>query len=140
MNTREETYHMTEKEMARLKIAERLVGGEVTIKDAAEVLRLSTRQVIRIKKGVRLNGPVTVIHGNRKRKPVNAVEDKTKDLVVELKTRKYAGTNFSHFAELLEEREGITLSQPTVHRILRSAGIFIDKLNIYPTYLSRFRD
>ena len=123
MNTREETYHMTEKEMARLKIAERLVEGEVTIKDAAEVLKLSTRQVIRIKKGVRLNGPVTVIHGNRKRKPVNAVEDKTKDLVVELKTRKYAGTNFSHFAELLAEREGITLSQPTVHRILRSAGI-----------------
>ncbi|GAI27215.1 unnamed protein product, partial [marine sediment metagenome] len=38
-----------------------------TIKDAAEVLRLSTRQVIRIKKGVRLNGPVAVIHGNRER-------------------------------------------------------------------------
>jgi transposase len=127
MNTREETYHMTEKEMARLKIAERLAEGEITVKDAAEVLKLSTRQVIRIKKKVRLNGPVAVIHGNRKRKPVNAVEDKTKDLIVELKTRKYTGTNFSHFAELLEEREGITLSQPTVHRILRSAGIVSPK-------------
>ena len=123
MNTREETYHMTEKEMARLKVAERLVEGEVTIKDAAEVLKLSTRQVIRIKKGVRLNGPKALIHGNRKRKPVNAVDGKTKDLVVELKTGEYSGTNFSHFAELLAEREGITLSQPTVHRILRSAGI-----------------
>ncbi|MFZ3105811.1 MAG: hypothetical protein WA105_00335, partial [Candidatus Hydromicrobium sp.] len=97
--------------------------GKVTIKDAAEVLGLSTRQVIRIKKGVRLNGPVAVIHGNRSRKPVNAVEDKVKDLVVELKIGRYTGTNFSHFTELLEEREGITLSRPTVHRILRSAGI-----------------
>jgi len=52
MNTREETYHMTEKEMARLKVAERLIEGEIRVKDAAEVLRLSTRQVLRIKKGV----------------------------------------------------------------------------------------
>jgi len=43
---------MTEKEMARLKVAERLVEGEIRVKDAAEVLRLSTRQVLRIKKGV----------------------------------------------------------------------------------------
>ena len=114
---------MTAKEMARLKVAERLIEGRVTIKDAAEVLGLSTRQVIRIKKGVRLNGPVAVVHGNRSRKPKNAVDGKIKNLVVELKTGKYPGTNFSHFRELLEEKEGIALSQPTVHRILRDAGI-----------------
>ena len=123
MDTREETYNMTDKEMARLIVAERLIAGEITIKGAADVLGLSTRQVKRIKKGVRLNGPKKVIHGNRKRKPVNAVAGKVKDLVVELKTGKYAGTNFSHFAELPEEREGIDISQPTAHRILRSAGI-----------------
>ena len=33
MNTREEIYHMTAKEMARLKVAEKLVEGKVTIKD-----------------------------------------------------------------------------------------------------------
>jgi len=123
MNKREETYHMTDKEMARLVVAERLIEGEITIKGAAEVLRLSTRQVKRIKKGVRLIGPKTVIHGNRKRKPVNATAGNVKDLVVELKREKYKGTNFSHFAELLEEREGIAISQPTAHRILRGAGI-----------------
>jgi len=123
MNKREETYHMTDKEMARLVVAERLIEGEIRIKGAAEVLRLSTRQVKRIKKGVRLIGPKAVIHGNRKRKPNNAVDDKVKDLVVELKTKKYGGTNFSHFTELLAEREGIIISQPTAHRILRDAGI-----------------
>ena len=45
MNKREETYHMTDKEMARLIVAERLIEGEITIKGAAEVLGLSTRQV-----------------------------------------------------------------------------------------------
>jgi len=114
---------MTDKEMARLIVAERLIEGEITIKDAAEVLRLSTRQVKRIKKKVRLNGPGATVHGNRNRKPVNATSGNVKDLVVELKTKKYTGTNFSHFAELLEEREGIDISQPTAHRILRGAGI-----------------
>ncbi len=123
MNTREETYHMTDKEMARAVVAEKLIEGEITIKGAAEVLRLSTRQVKRIKKKVRTGGPGATVHGNRKRKPANATADNVKDLVVELKREKYAGTNFSHFAELLEEREKITISQPTVHRILRDAGI-----------------
>ena len=123
MKRREETYHMTDKEMARAVVAERLLKGEISIKDAAEVLGLSTRQIKRIKKKVRINGPVATVHGNRKRKPVNAIADNVKDLVVELKTKKYAGTNFSHFAELLEQREGIDISQPTAHRILRGAGI-----------------
>ena len=123
MNTREETHHMTDKEMARLIVAERLIEGEIRVKDAAEVLGLSTRQVKRIKKKVRLNGPGATVHGNRKRKPINAVDGKAKDLVVELKTKKYGGTNFSHFTDLLAEREDIIISRPTVHRILRDAGI-----------------
>jgi len=36
---------MTDKKIARLIVAERLIEGEITIKDAAEVLGLSTRQV-----------------------------------------------------------------------------------------------
>jgi len=118
---------MTAKEMARLKVAEKLVEGKVTIKDAAEVLGLSTRQVIRIKKGVRLNGPAAIVHGNRGKVANNAVEGKLKKLVVNLKTDKYPGTNFSHFTELLEEKEGMVLSRPTVHRILREAGIVSPK-------------
>jgi len=123
MKKREELYHMTKKEMARLKVAERLIEKEMKIEEAARILNISTRQVIRIKKRVKKIGPEAVIHGNRKRKPKNATEDKVKDLVVELKKDKYEGTNFSHFAELIFEDEKICLSQPTVHRILTEAGI-----------------
>jgi hypothetical protein len=37
MNKREETYHMTDKEMARLIVAERLIEGEMTVKGAAAI-------------------------------------------------------------------------------------------------------
>jgi hypothetical protein len=42
----------------------------------------------------------------------------------------YFDANFSHFRDLLEEREGIILSQPTVYRILSSAGIESDRNKI----------
>ena len=45
MNKREETYHMTDREMTRAVVAERLIEGEITVKDRAKVLGLSTRQV-----------------------------------------------------------------------------------------------
>jgi transposase len=114
---------MTEKEMVRLKVAEKLLEGHMKIDQAASVLMLSTRQVKRIKERVKRFGPSAAVHGNRARKPANATDNNVKDLVVELKSNKYQGSNFSHFTELLAEREDITLSQPTVHRILTSAGI-----------------
>ena len=114
---------MTAKEMARLRVIERLVEGEMKVKEASRILNISTRQVKRIKKRVIKTGPGAVIHGNRKRKPINATADNVKDLVVELKKDKYEGTNFSHFAELISEGEKIGISRPTVHRILTEAGI-----------------
>ena len=76
MKKREELYHMTKKEMARLKVAERLLEKTMKVEEAARILNISTRQVIRIKKRVKKIGPEAVIHGNRKRKPKNATEDK----------------------------------------------------------------
>ncbi|MDN5363177.1 MAG: hypothetical protein PWQ91_238, partial [Eubacteriales bacterium] len=43
---------MTQKERNKLYVARCLLDGKMTIKEAAEILGLSERQVIRIKKGV----------------------------------------------------------------------------------------
>jgi len=120
---RKEQYHMTEKEMVRLKVAERLIGGQMKVEEAARILNISTRQVIRIKGRVKKIGPEAAVHGNRERKPKNATEDIVKDLVVELKKGRYEKANFTHFAELISENEKIHLSRPTVHRILTKTGI-----------------
>jgi transposase len=64
MKKREETYHMTDREMTRLKVAERLIEKTMKVEEASRILNISTRQVIRIKKGVREIGPEAVIHGN----------------------------------------------------------------------------
>lgn len=40
---RMEQYHMTDREMARLKVIEKLLEEEISIKDATDVLGLSER-------------------------------------------------------------------------------------------------
>jgi len=114
---------LSQEERKRLHVAHCLIEGKMLISDAALVLNLSERQVIRIKKGVMEKGDAFVIHKNKGRKPKHAVTDQQKQLVIELKNSKYKEANFTHFQELLEKHEGISLSYPTIYRILTVEGI-----------------
>ena len=62
-------------------------------------------------------------HGNRGRRPHNAIPEAAAAAVVKLAGNGYAGANHTHLTELLREREGIDLSRPTVRRILVKAGL-----------------
>jgi len=95
----------------------------MTSRDAAEVLNLSERQIKRLKAGVKKEGEVFVIHKNRGRKPKHTIPVKIREKIVFLARNKYKGVNYTHLAELLEEREGITISQSSVSRILKAKGI-----------------
>ena len=70
----------------------------------------------------RKDGAAALAHGNRGRRPRNAVSD-AEAAAVELASTTYAGANQTHLAELLRDREGIDLRRRTVHRILTRAGI-----------------
>ena len=90
---------------------------------AAEIMGVSERHTKRLLAGYRKDGPAALAHGNRGRKPHNAVPETAAAAVVKLASNGYAGANHTHFTELLREREGIDLSRPTVRRILVKAGI-----------------
>ena len=60
----------------------------------------------------RKEGAAALVHGNRGRKPHNALHEGVKRQVVELAQSTYIGCNNQHFTELLAEREGIALSIP----------------------------
>lgn len=114
---------MTQDERNKLYVARCLLDGKMTIREAAEVLGLSERQVKRLKKGVREYGEAFVIHKNRGRIPSHALPDEVKTLIVNLKELdKYSKANFSHFQELLQEYESINLSKSSVYRILVAHG------------------
>lgn len=94
------------KEITRLRVINQTIDKVITIREAAELLNLSERQVIRLKGGVIQEGAAFIIHKNRGRKPKHAIPDKTRDSIIELKQTKYEEANFKHFQELLEKVRG----------------------------------
>jgi transposase len=114
---------MTQREMTRLIVIHQTIDKVITIREAAELLDLSERQVIRLKKGVLEEGDAFIIHKNRGRKPKHAFSDEFKNTIVDLKkSEEYRDVNFSHFVDLLAEK-GINVSYSSVYRILTEAGI-----------------
>jgi AraC-like DNA-binding protein len=120
---REEQYHLTQKEMIKLQVINKSLEGALTAKKTAAALRLSERQVKRLKKGVATEGPSFLIHNNRSCSPANAIAADTKATIINLKETKYKKANFSHFTELLAEYENVLASRASIQRILNSAGI-----------------
>ena len=91
-------------------------------KEIAAALGLSVRQVQRLKKVLKEEGPIGLAHGNRGREAAHALLEEAAARVVELYETKYVGFNFSHFHEKLLESEGIEISRRTVGRVLRKAS------------------
>ena len=120
---RKEIFNMTQKEITRFRVINQTIDKVLTIREAAELLGLSERQVIRLKKGVAKEGPAFIIHKNRGRKPKHTIPNEIRNLIIELKQSKYEEANFSHFQELIEEHEQIQVSYPTIYRILTNEGI-----------------
>ena len=96
---------------------------QLPIAQAAEIMGVSERHTKRLLAAYGKVGPAVLAHGNRGRRPHNAVPEATAAAVVKLTSNGYAGANHTHLTELLREREGIDVSRPTLRRILAKAGI-----------------
>jgi transposase len=114
---------MTAAEQRRLMILNQVAAGALLNAEGASLLGLSVRQLQRVRATYRQSGAAALSHGNRGRPPINALEPSTVARVVQLATTKYLGFNQHHLTEMLAEHEGMHLSRPCVHRILKAAGV-----------------
>jgi transposase len=114
---------LTRREQERARVLVDLEGDRLTPEEAASALGLSTRQLRRLRSGVRINGVAGLVHGNRGRVPANACDGELAAQVVQLSTEKYPGFNQVFLTEMLERDEGILLSRCTVRRLLAAQGI-----------------
>ena len=114
---------MNQQEQARIQVLNSVLEYQLPTAQAAEILGVSERHAWRLLAAYRTEGAAALAHGNRGRKPRNAVSDDEANAVVQLASATYAGANHTHLTELLRDREGIDLSCPTLRRILVKAGI-----------------
>ena len=114
---------LNQREQARLQVLNSVMEYQLPRAHAAELLGISERQVRRILAAYRRDGAAALVHGNRGRRPRNAVPEDVAAATVILAGEKYAGFNHSHLTEVLAEREGIQLSCQTVSRLLNRSGL-----------------
>ena len=120
---KQERMTLSQKELDRIRIIGALVDGRMTNREAAEKLGLCQRQIIRIKKRFVAQGAAGLVHGNRGRTSRRRIGDEVRESVLKAYEEVYYDFNFSHFAECLNEREGIGISRSSVVRILKDEGI-----------------
>jgi len=113
---------MNGKEQRRAMVLTGVIEGRLTAGEAAELLSLSARHERRLRHAFLRAGPAALVHGNRGRPPVHALDPGVRSSVIALADGAYSGCNDQHLSELLAEREGITVSRSSVRRILRAAG------------------
>ncbi len=115
---------MSEGQWKRWDAVARLAAGKLTTDEAARVLRLSVRQVRRIRRRVEHDGRAGLVHGNAGRPPANKLPAAVRRRMVRLRREKYQDFNDHHFAEkLAEEPDAIVVARATVRRVLRAAGV-----------------
>lgn len=116
-------------EMKRLLVIEKVLSGASLVKEAAEELGLSKRQILRLKKRYENQGPQSVVHANKGKTPTHALSKETCRKVIEVfldyKKEVDFGLNSSHLADILKEDYQIYLSRQSVWRILKQNGLQI---------------
>ncbi len=105
-------------ESEKYQVIKKLVETDGNKQAAAIRMGCSCRHINRLVKGYKAKGKSFFLHGNRNRAPVHKLEERTREDIATLYVTKYEGANFTHFTELLEEREKIRLSRSTVRAIL----------------------
>jgi transposase len=128
---------LNREEQKRLMVLSAVVEGRVGVEEAAVGLGLSVRHVRRLLARYRKEGAAGIAHGNRGKRPYNRLDDAVRARVTELAESKYVGLNTQHLAEILAEREGLSLSRSTVRRVLLASGIRSPRKRRPPRHRSR---
>ena len=110
-------------EKKKLRVINRLIAGEINGPKAAQLLKITTRQVRNLKRQVLNEGIEGVVHKNKYNKPINTYEDEIRQQVTSLYRKQYKGVNFSQYAIILKEEHGLDLSRSTVYNMLRKGRI-----------------
>ncbi|MGC4114447.1 MAG: ISNCY family transposase [Myxococcales bacterium] len=117
---------MSKREWDRLDVIKRVERDELSVAQAAQILGVSPRWLLELRKAVAADGAAALVHGNKGKRPANRLKDKDRERIVELARTTYAGFNDQHFTEKLVD-EKISVSRSSVRRLLREAKIGLSR-------------
>jgi transposase len=120
----DEIIKMSNRELNKLEIMQRLESKRLKQKEAAKILGKSTRQIKRMYKAYRENGVKGLVSKRRGRKSNHRMKEEVVQKVIDLIKSKYPdfGPTLAH--EKLVEKEGLKLSVESVRKLMIGEGIW----------------
>jgi len=118
---------MSNKEANRVSILDKLIGKQIKVKQAAAMLGLSNRQIIRLKKRYQEGGVKSLVHKNRGRVSNNRINPEKIDKAIKLIRKHYHdfGPTLAH--EKLTQYHGTSFSLETLRQVMIAGGIWTPK-------------
>ena len=114
-------------EQEKYEVIKELVDHNGNKNRASKKLGISRRQIDRLIIKYKENGKSAFIHGNRSKKPANALDNSISEDIILLYKTKYYDFNFSHFKEFLKKDENIDVSYDFIYKNLTKTGILSPK-------------
>lgn len=113
---------MSAKEIKRYDVIKKLINKELNGSEAAEVLRLSVRQIKRLKVKVRERGAAGLVHGNRNKTGNRKIPDQEKQKIIKLIRQHYFDFKPGFAAEKLAEKHRLIRDPKTIRQIMIDEG------------------
>lgn len=113
---------MRQKELKRLHVIRKVLEKGIKQVAAAEILSLSSRQIRRITKRVRLEGDKGVVHKSRGQPSKRRIPNTTREKIIDLYRSQYSDFGPTLASEKLEERNHLHVSDETLRLWLLASG------------------
>ena len=130
---------LSERELVRHGVLERLRVGGLSEGDAARELGLSTRQVRRLLRRLESAGPAGLRSARRGRKPNNWIDGARWEVTVALLRERYRDFGPTLACQMLAERHGQVFSVETTLTLMREAGLWRAKRRLVRFHPPRAR-
>ncbi|EKZ6610574.1 TPA: helix-turn-helix domain containing protein, partial [Klebsiella pneumoniae] len=115
---------MTDKELYRLGIIQRVFDRALLQRDAADILKLSVRQVQRLVRLYRTDGATAFASSRRGRPANNRIDEETRCKALDLIRCHYSDFGPTLATEKLAERHHIYLSVETIRNWMTADGLW----------------
>ena len=118
---------MSVKELERIDVMDKLLEKRIKQKHAAKQLGISVRQVHRILKRYRKDGPLGLTHKSRGRVSNRLLPEEKREQIINLIKTNYSDFGPTLACEKLLERHGILSSKETVRKLMIAENLWLPK-------------
>ena len=118
---------MSQREIDRLDMIQRVLRKELKGVEAAKLLHLSPRHVKRLKRMVKKQGPKGLIHGNRGKPSNRRIPQEEREKIVTLLKETYPDFRPTHASEKLAFVHKIRRDPKTIRRIMIAEGLWKER-------------